>query len=77
MTLWDLPSKQHATIKSVQDDLCVNVKERLSEMGVENGRQIQCVRKGPLGGPIVMQLGGSVFAIEESLAAKIEVVLHN
>ena len=77
MTLWDLPSKQQALIIAVKESLCVNVKERLSEMGVQNGREVQCVRKGPLGGPIVMQLGGSVFAIEENLAAQIEVEVRN
>ncbi len=77
MTLWDLPSKQQAIIKSVKQNLCANVQERLSEMGVLNGRDVQCVRKGPLGGPIVMQLGGSVFAIEQNLADQIEVELRN
>ncbi len=73
MTLWDLPSKQLATIKAIRSDIRENVKERLSEMGLEDGRDVQCIRKGPLGGPIVMQLGGSVFAIEQELASKIEV----
>lgn len=77
MTLWDLPSKQQAIIKTVKQNLCANVQERLSEMGVLNGRDVQCVRKGPLGGPIVMQLGGSVFAIEQNLADQIEVELRN
>ena len=77
MTLWDLPSKQLARVKGVQHDICVNVKERLSEMGIHGGRDVQCVRRGPLGGPIVMQLGGSIFAIEQELASKIEVELHN
>lgn len=77
MTLWDLPSKQQAIIKSVKQNLCANVQERLSEMGILNGRDVQCVRKGPLGGPIVMQLGGSVFAIEQNLADQIEVELRN
>ena len=77
MTLWDLPSKQQAFIKSVKQNLCANVQERLSEMGVLNGRDVKCVRKGPLGGPIVMQLGGSVFAIEQNLADQIEVELRN
>lgn len=77
MTLWDLPSKQQAIIKSVKQNLCANVQERLSEMGVLNGRDVQCVRKGPMGGPIVMQLGGSIFAIEQSLADQIEVELRN
>lgn len=71
MTLWELPSKQLASIKAIQQGLCDSVVTRLAEMGLESGRDVQCVRKGPLGGPIVMQLGGSVFAIEQALAAKI------
>ena len=77
MTLWELNTKQQALIISVKSELAENVKERLSGMGIQVGRDIQCVRKGPLGGPIVMQLGGSVFAIEKNLAAQIEVEARN
>ncbi|AXR08200.1 FeoA family protein [Salinimonas sediminis] len=76
MTLWDLPSKKLAVITKIHNDLYANVIERLSEMGVEEGRDVQCVRKGPLGGPVVLQLGGSIFAIEQDLASKIEVAPH-
>lgn len=76
MTLWELPSKHLATIQSIQHDLAETVVERLCEMGLEIGRHVMCVRKGPLGGPIVMQLGGSVFAIEQDLASKVTVQLQ-
>ncbi|RDV25475.1 ferrous iron transport protein A [Alteromonas aestuariivivens] len=73
MTLWELSSKQQARVTSIHQNLCDNVMLRLSEMGIDVGSAIQCVRKGPLGGPIVMQLGGSVFAIEQDLASKIQI----
>lgn len=73
MTLWDLPSKQLAVVTRIQSSIAATVSERLSEMGLEEGREVLCVRKGPLGGPIVLQLGGSIFAIESQLATQIDV----
>ena len=73
MTLWDLPSKQLAVVTRIHSSIAAAVSERLSEMGLEEGREVLCVRKGPLGGPIVLQLGGSIFAIESQLAAQIDV----
>lgn len=73
MTLWDLPSKQLAVVTRIHNSIVSAVTERLSEMGLQEGREILCLRKGPLGGPIVLQLGGSIFAIESQLAAQIEV----
>ncbi len=73
MTLWDLPKKQLATVTGIAEDVTENVKLRLLEMGVEEGRDVQCVRRGPLNGPIVMQLGGCVFALEEAIAQKISI----
>ncbi len=73
MTLWDLPKKQLATVTGIAEDVAENVKQRLLEMGVQEGRDVQCIRRGPLNGPIIMQLGGSVFALEQAIAAKISI----
>lgn len=73
MTLWDLLKHQVATVTHIDEKLGKQIVARLVEMGMANGRQVTCLRKGPMGGPIVMQLGGSVFAIEQNLASRIQV----
>lgn len=73
MTLWDLPAKHIAQIASVSNTLDTKVVDRLSDMGLVCGQSVTCVRKGPIGGSIVLQLGGSVFAIDRTLAAHIHV----
>ena len=72
MTLWKLPAETCATVAQLSDSLPALVVARLAEMGVTPGRKIECLRRGPMGGSIVLQLGGSVFAIERALAEKIE-----
>ncbi len=73
MTLWDLTKQQSAIVTSVDSLLNEKVLSRLHEMGVEAGRELSCVRRGPMGGPIVMQIGGSIFAFEQGLASQINV----
>ncbi|GGF76858.1 FeoA family protein [Alteromonas lipolytica] len=73
MTLWELGKSKSATVTQVDTSLDQQIIARLSEMGLSQGRSVQCVRRGPLGGPMVMQLGGSVFAIEHDLASRIQI----
>lgn len=73
MTLWELPAQQRATVASLTPDLHEKVTARLAEMGLETAQEVFCLRKGPWGGPIIIQLGGSVFAVEKELAQHIHV----
>lgn len=74
MTLWDLAKKKAALVKQIDNELDKQVIARLKEMGLSEGQTVQCVRRGPLGGPMVIQLGGSVFAIERALSSRIEII---
>lgn len=76
MTLWELAKNQKATVIELDSSLNSDVIHRLREMGVDKGREIECLRRGPIGGPIVLQLGGSVFAIEHELATNIAVTAN-
>ncbi|MBU2979956.1 FeoA family protein [Alteromonas sp. C1M14] len=73
MTLWELPAQQRATVASLAPNLHAKVTARLAEMGVEATQEVLCLRKGPWGGPVIIQLGGSVFAVEKELAQHIHV----
>jgi Fe2+ transport system protein FeoA len=77
MTVWDLIKTQSATVQGIDSDLDGQIVARLHEMGISSGRKVTCLRKGPLGGPIVMQFGGSVFALEHDLANRIQVQLND
>ena len=73
MTLWDLRKNQHALITSMSSSINDEVIHRLHEMGLDIDNPVLCVKRGPMGGPIVIQLGDSVFAIEHNLASNISV----
>ena len=71
MTLWDLQAMQSAEVIKLADTLSPTVLSRLIEMGLDLGQQVHCLRRGPFNGPVVLELGGSVFALEKSLAQAI------
>ncbi|MEC9262703.1 MAG: FeoA family protein [Pseudomonadota bacterium] len=73
MTLWELGKSKSARVTQIDASLDQQIIARLSEMGLSTGRDVQCIRRGPLGGPMVMQLGGSVFAMEHDLATRIQI----
>lgn len=77
MTLWELEKAKSAKVKEVDDTLDLLIIARLREMGLAAGRDVECVRRGPLGGPMVMQMGGSVYAMEQALASRIEITPIN
>lgn len=77
LTLWQLPVKTSATVVNLSASLSEHVLARLHEMGVEIGREISCIRRGPFNGPIVLEMGGSVFALEKELAAQINIHLFS
>lgn len=75
MTLWELSPTQTAVVVTIADTVSPAVLSRLTEMGIETEQSIHCLRKGPFNGPIVLELGGSVFALEQALAEAIFVRL--
>lgn len=66
MTLSNLGANESASINqvSLEDEKIVI---RLKELGIYTGRDIQCIKKTPFGGPSIFRTGDSVFSLESSL----------
>lgn len=73
MTLWDIKAKQSALIEAVDTTLVPAVINRLLEMGITAGQSIRCLRRSPLRGPLVVQIGDCVYSLEQSIANKVAV----
>lgn len=71
MTLWELQAKQLAHVQHFHADLSTTVANRLEEMGFCQGQPIMCLRRSPLKGPLVVQLGDCVYSLEQSVAEQI------
>ncbi|MDN4500858.1 FeoA family protein [Alteromonadaceae bacterium BrNp21-10] len=71
MTLWEMKAKSHAHIDSICDSLTSAVASRLAEMGFTAGQPVICVRRSPLQGPLVVQIGDCVYSLEQAVASKI------
>lgn len=73
MTLWEIRNKQSALIDSLDPSLVPAVFARLNEMGFAAGQAIQCLRRSPLKGPLVLQVGDCVYSLEQSIANRINI----
>jgi len=73
MTLWGIRKKKSALIDSLDPTLMPAVFERLNEMGFAAGETIQCLRRSPLKGPLVIQVGDCVYTLEQSIADRINI----
>ena len=49
-------------------------KERLQELGILVGTQVQLVRKSPFAGPLIIQVGTAFVALRKDDADAIEVI---
>ncbi|EKE82904.1 FeoA family protein [Idiomarina xiamenensis] len=68
MTLWEMKAKQQALIHSLSAKLSPAVAGRLHEMGFNAGQAILCLRRSPLRGPLVVQVGDCVYSLEQEVA---------
>ncbi|MFT4810046.1 MAG: ferrous iron transport protein A [Paraglaciecola sp.] len=73
MTLWEIRNKQSVLIDSLDPNLMPAVFARLNEMGFAAGQSILCLRRSPLKGPIVLQVGDCVYSLEQSIANHINI----
>ena len=76
MTLWDIKSKQTALVDGLDPTLVPAVIQRLSEMGFAAGQVIQCLRRSPMKGPLVLQLGDCVYSLEQDIANRINITVN-
>lgn len=73
MTLWDLSKNSLSTISHLSPSLEDALLMRLMEMGFETSQTVTCLRRTPFSGPIVVQLGDSVFSLEQELAKHVHI----
>ncbi|WP_158769478.1 FeoA family protein [Paraglaciecola sp. L1A13] len=73
MTLWDIPAKKSALISGLDNSLVPAVMNRLLEMGLSDGQTVRCLRRSPLRGPLVVQIGDCVYTLEQSIADKVAI----
>lgn len=75
MTLTQLPSGQDSTVLGVVDIHAGDgVARRLRELGFVPGQSVRIVARAPFGGdPILVQIGGTRFALRRTEAARVMV----
>jgi ferrous iron transport protein A len=71
MTLLDAP--QMATLRVLSIDGGQRVRQQLREQGILPGITLRVVRRAPLGGPLLVEAGGTVIALGRGVATKIVV----
>ena len=49
------------------------VESKLRQLGISPGREVRVVRYAPMGGPIMVDVGGRSVAIGRGIAARIQV----
>jgi ferrous iron transport protein A len=77
MKLWELKPNQSAIVGDLSTDIEEKLKYRLKEMGFESGQELSCIRRSPFKGPIVISLGGTILALEQSIAELISLDVTN
>lgn len=75
MNLWEIKAKHQAHIDSLCESLSPTISGRLSEMGFTPGQSLICLRRTPMQGPLVIQLGDCVYSLEREVASKIHLSL--
>lgn len=74
MKLNDLPLKHSAEIVLIEGD--TEKLNRLTELGLRSGKQIQVLQKAPFNGPIVIQVEQSLIALRSEEAVCITLKMH-
>ena len=65
--------QENTKVRVVKITTNKSVKNKLSQLSVLEGVELVCLRRAPLGGPILVCAGGREVAIGRKLASKIEV----
>ena len=74
-TLDKLKPGQHAKVKNVLGSVTA-VYQRLMEMGIFDGAELEVIRFAPLGDPMEIRLHGYHLSLRKSEAACVEVELQ-
>ncbi len=70
MTMWQLTPGVKAIISNIQSNEEM-LLQRLQELGLSAGQEIECVKRLPFDGPRVYALSDCLFSLEKSMAEKI------
>lgn len=71
MTIWDLPKRAKGQITGLNASVNPNLSQRLEEMGFVEGQIVQCMKRTPFKGPLVIQIQDCVYSLEKALAEQI------
>lgn len=63
-----LPTGARATVAALDPALAPELRGRLADLGFEAGTVVRCVRRAPLGGPTVFQVGEAQLCLRRSLS---------
>ncbi len=74
-TLDTLKSGQRATVKTVNGSGTA-LNQRLMEMGVFEGAEVEVIRFAPLGDPMELRLHGYNLSVRKADAACVQVEVH-
>lgn len=69
--LWNLKVNGAARIQKISDTLDEKYRQRLADLGIIVGEEIQCMRKTPFGGPRVFQIQQTLFSFDREISESI------
>nr|WP_136251301.1 FeoA family protein [Ningiella ruwaisensis] len=73
MTIWDLPKQSRAQISGLNQNISSDLRQRLEEMGFVEGQIVQCMKRTPFKGPLVIQLQDCIYSVDKALAEQVQV----
>lgn len=72
LNLAELQTQQPARVQAVGTS--AELTQRLAALGLRPGRDVEVIRRGWLGGPLQLKVGGTEFMLRRAEAALIRVV---
>jgi Fe2+ transport system protein FeoA len=71
MNMWQLSANQTGQIKGYSSLISLDQKKRLEDLGFKIDELVICLRKMPLGGPVIYQVQSTAYALEKELAEQV------
>ncbi|WP_165860349.1 FeoA family protein [Kocuria tytonicola] len=73
MTLCDVKPGEIACIALVEDALDPVVRRRLGALGFREGEQVTCLRRAPMGSPILFRVCGAEVCLRKEQARSVRI----
>jgi ferrous iron transport protein A len=73
VTLADIPLRTPVVVTEVA--VPPLLRQRLTELGLRHGAQVEVLRRAPLGGPVALRVGGGRLALRRAQAEQVGVRL--